>query len=320
MHLNHSIVAATEEYPIHRSAIPPVEIDEGGYLARFAKNRQELDSVFKLRFEVFNLELEEGLDSSFQTGRDQDEFDLDCHHLIVLESSEERIVGTYRVQTAEMAESGRGFYSAGEFDLSNLPLYMLENAVELGRACIDRTNRSPQVLFLLWKGIAAYMVHNRKRYLFGCCSLTSQDAHEGKRVMELVEEGGYMHPSFFVTPKEGFECYPEGFRAEEKQGSRGAEEQGSKGAEGQGRGEEPQHPSTPAPLHVFTPAPPHPSTPAYPPAREVHIPRLFNIYLRYGARVCGPPAIDRSFKTIDFFVVFDIDEMNDQARRAFFGV
>jgi len=276
MHLNHSIVTATEEYPIHRSAIPAVEIAEGNYLARFAKNRQELDSALKLRFEVFNLEMEEGLDSSFQTGRDQDEFDLDCHHLIVLESPQERVVGTYRVQTGEMAESGRGFYSAGEFDLSHLPESVIENAVELGRACIDRNNRSPQVLFMLWRGLAAYLVHNRKRYLFGCCSLSSQDAQEGKRVMELLEEGGHMHPSLFVPPKEGFACFAEGFRADTE-------------------------------TTTF-------------PSREVEIPRLFSIYLRYGARVCGPPAIDRLFKTIDFFVVFDIDEMNDQTRRAFFGV
>ena len=33
---------------------------------------------------------------------------------------------------------------------------------------------------------------------------------------------------------------------------------------------------------------------------SANIPKLFNIYLRYGAKICGPPAIDRMFKTIDF--------------------
>jgi len=54
-------------------------------------------------------------------------------------------------------------------------------------------------------------------------------------------------------------------------------------------------------------------------AAAVSIPKLFGIYLRFGARVCGPPAIDRLFKTIDFFVLFDIQEMSAQWRKAFFG-
>jgi len=272
MQLNYSTftVSAAQEYPVYLSGIPQFEISQGQYVARFARTREELDAVLKLRFEVFNLELEEGLDSSFQTGRDQDEFDLNCHHLIVLDSEQNKIVGTYRVQTAEMAAKGRGFYSAGEFDLSHLPADVLGKSVELGRACIDRANRTPLVLFMLWKGLAAYLVHNRKRYLFGCCSLTSQDASEGRQVMSLVEEGGHMHSRFFVPPKAGFECYRKDFIADQ--------------------------------------------------SPEARIPQLFRIYLRYGAKACGPPAIDRLFKTIDFFVIFDVDEMDDQMRRDYFGV
>ncbi len=36
-------------------------------------------------------------------------------------------------------------------------------------------------------------------------------------------------------------------------------------------------------------------------AENVKMPRLFRTYLRYGAKVCSPPAIDRQFKTIDFW-------------------
>ena len=48
------------------------------------------------------------------------------------------------------------------------------------------------------------------------------------------------------------------------------------------------------------------------------IPRLFRSYLRFGAKVCGPPALDRAFKTTDFFVVFDAHEMDAKTRRLFF--
>ena len=37
------------------------------------------------------------------------------------------------------------------------------------------------------------------------------------------------------------------------------------------------------------------------------IPKLLAAYLSLGARICGPPALDRSFKTIDFLTLMDIE-------------
>ena len=52
---------------------------------------------------------------------------------------------------------------------------------------------------------------------------------------------------------------------------------------------------------------------------RLELPPLFEIYLRYAGRVVGPPVIDREFKTIDFFVLFDVDAPSERARRIFFG-
>lgn len=261
--------AEVADYPICQAAIPSEEIREGRYLVRFARTRRELDAVLKLRFEVFNLELGEGLVSSFLTGRDLDEFDKTCHHLIVMEVEQNEIIGTYRMQTSDMARAGNGFYTAGEFDLSSFPLNVLANGVELGRACIAQSHRNTQVLFLLWKGLAAYVVHNRKRYLFGCCSLTSQDACEGQRGMSWLRAHGHLHPHLFAPIQPGFECEADDLSVNDTEG--------------------------------------------------VYIPRLFRTYLRYGAKVCSPPAIDRQFKTIDFLVLFDVAEMDEDTARMFFG-
>ncbi|MEK7834018.1 MAG: GNAT family N-acyltransferase [Acidobacteriota bacterium] len=258
------------EYPRFRDSLPPCQMREGKYLIRFAGSREDLDDVQRLRFEVFNLELGEGLESSFQTGRDLDEYDLACHHLMVIEAATEKVVGTYRLQTGAMAAAATGFYSATEFDLSHLPLEVLEDSVELSRACIAKDFRNTQVLFLLWKGLASYIAFNRKRFLFGCCSLTSQDAAEGKLAMELLERDGHLHQSYFVPPKNGFECYSPDFK-------------------------------------VASPF-------------QVKLPKLFRSYLKIGVKVCGPPAIDRLFKTIDFFVLFDLFEMDRQTQKMFFGV
>jgi putative hemolysin len=47
-------------------------------------------------------------------------------------------------------------------------------------------------------------------------------------------------------------------------------------------------------------------------------PRLFRAYLENSARLCGPPAIDREFKTIDFLTLMDLQELPDRVRSRFF--
>lgn len=42
------------------------------------------------------------------------------------------------------------------------------------------------------------------------------------------------------------------------------------------------------------------------PAKRVKIPKLLLAYLNIGARICGPPAIDRLFGTIDFLTWIDL--------------
>ena len=246
---------------------PDIEIEDGKYVVRFAHTREEIEAALKLRFEVFNLELGEGLVSSFQTGRDRDQFDATCHHLIVLDKETDAVVGTYRVQTMEMVGSADGFYSAGEFDLGCLPPGVLNQSVELGRACIAREYRNRQVLFLLWKGLALYAIGGHKRFLFGCCSLTSQNESEGRQMLIHLTKRGHMHPTFFVPPKHGYECDAENLTSE---------------------------------------------------CRGARVPRLFDTYLGIGAKVCGPPAIDRLFKTIDFLVILDIQNIEAKTRKMFF--
>jgi putative hemolysin len=51
---------------------------------------------------------------------------------------------------------------------------------------------------------------------------------------------------------------------------------------------------------------------------SLSLPPLFEMYLRIGAKVCGPPMIDDAFGTIDFFTVFDLANMNEKYRRMFF--
>jgi putative hemolysin len=193
--------------PITRTESPEISISDFRYEVKLAETESEIDEALRLRFEVFNLELNEGFSASYETLRDEDDFDEQFHHLIVTERHSERIIGTYRLQTCEMAKSGMGFFSDTEFELDMLGRFMLKRSVELGRACIAKEHRNGRVLFLLWKGIYQYMRIQRKRFLFGCCSLNSQNPKEGFILMEHLHSNGRVHPTLRVFPKKGFACF-----------------------------------------------------------------------------------------------------------------
>src|SRR5690242_13608906 len=73
------------------------------YVTRLARSEDEVRAAQSLRFEVFNLELNEGLEQSHATGLDEDPFDAVCDHLIVEHLPSATTVGTYRLQTGDNA-------------------------------------------------------------------------------------------------------------------------------------------------------------------------------------------------------------------------
>ena len=221
------------------------------YRLRLAETAADVQAAQALRFDVFNLELDEGLVQSYDTGLDADPFDDICDHLLVEHAVSGDVIGTYRLQTGRAARAGRGYYSEREFDFA--PFEPLRGEiVELGRACIHRDHRSFAVLNLLWKGIATYAQGHGARYLLGCSSLTSQDEAAGAAAYARLQPH-LAPPARRTRPVAHFACA----------------------------------------LHdVAQTAPP--------------VPRLLSAYLALGAEICGPPAIDREFRTIDFLTCLDL--------------
>ena len=190
----------------HEERTPLLQAVSGSYRLRFAQDERDLEAVRRLRFEVFNLELGEGLPESYVSGLDEDEYDLQCQHLLVEHVQSGACVGTYRMQTLEAALEGRGWYSGSEFDLAGLPVDDQAQLVELGRACVAKGHRDRRTLFLLWQGLIAYAQHNGRSAMFGCSSLTSQDPAVGLRFAQQLAEAGRMHPTLRVAPRAGYEC------------------------------------------------------------------------------------------------------------------
>ncbi|HEX4308578.1 MAG TPA: GNAT family N-acyltransferase [Acidobacteriaceae bacterium] len=235
----------------------------GRYEIRLAETLDERDAACRLRFKVFNIELGEGLESSYHTGLDQDHFDLFCDHLIVEDRSRREVVGTYRMQSGKTAAGKFGYYSQQEFDFSPYELIRTQ-VLELGRASIDRDHRTSEVLTLLWRGIIQYARFYDLRYLIGCSSLNSRD------------------------PREGWSTYRQlmPFLASQPMRTR--------------------------PTSTYE-LPAH----AKETAVEVKIPKLLKTYIAVGARICGEPAWDREFGTIDFLTLLDLAQLSPAAKHRF---
>ncbi len=235
----------------------------GIYEVRLARDASDLMRALKLRYEVFNVELGEGLSSSIGSGYDIDRFDPVVDHLVVEHLPSGNIVGTYRLQTGTSALEHEGFYSAQEFDFG--PYEPIRNQlVELGRACVHRDHRSNFILGTLWKAITDYATERCCRYLIGCSSITTQDPAIGLAAYQTI----FNH----LAPAE-FQTVP--------------------------------LPASALPAETV-------------PAPEVQIPRLLRAYLTIGAYICGAPAIDREFKTIDFLTLMDLTRLSNVAKSRLF--
>jgi len=259
---------------------PRIHAEVGRYRLRLAETVEDRDAACRLRFKVFNIELREGLESSYQTGLDTDYFDIYCEHLLVEDRTENnparRVVGTYRMQSGVIAQRNLGYYSEQEF--SFVPYEPLRAEIlELGRASIDREHRTPEVLTLLWRGIAQYANNMGLRYLVGCSSLNSKDPAEGWQVYSQLEQYR-VSPEFATEPTAAYVCPNE---------LEGAHTQLSPQTED---------------LSLRTP---------------VKVPKLLKTYMAIGARICGAPAWDRDFGTIDFLTLLDLKMISASARNRF---
>lgn len=261
---------------------PRIHAEVGRYRLRLAESVEDRTAACRLRFKVFNIELSEGLESSYETGLDTDRFDDVCDHLLVEDKQERRVIGTYRMQSGTTAAANFGYYSEQEFNLSAYePLRA--GVLELGRASIDREHRTPEVLTLLWRGIAQYASNMNLRYLLGCSSINSKDPASGLRVYQELQRFR-VSPEFATEPMPGYACT-------------GALDQ----------------------KELLDQAETAPSLTTDEPKAdsEVRVPKLLRTYLTIGCRIGGPPAWDRDFGTIDFLTFLDLTQVTSSVRNRF---
>ncbi|MEV2196807.1 GNAT family N-acyltransferase [Streptomyces phaeochromogenes] len=152
---------------------PPLSTTPTRYTVTLARDEADVRAAQRLRHDVFAGEMGALLSSS-QPGLDVDAFDVYCDHLLVRDTTNGQVVGTYRLLPPDRAAVAGRLYSEGEFDLG--PLAGIRSGlVEVGRSCVHPDHRDGAVIGLIWAGIARYMVDGGHEWLAGCCSIPLAD-------------------------------------------------------------------------------------------------------------------------------------------------
>ena len=149
------------------------------------------------------------------------------------------------------------------------------NKLELGRACVHKDHRNGVTIALLWEGIRAYVEASRTDYIFGCSSIKTTDHQEIREIYHYLHKEGHVAEHKRIRPRTKFRV--PGFKRHLKKN--------------------PHHPLS----HHLN----HPEM----------IPSLLNSYLKAGAKVCGLPALDRSFKCIDFLTLLNVNDLNENIKK-----
>ncbi|NDV62564.1 lysophospholipid acyltransferase family protein [Puniceicoccales bacterium CK1056] len=122
------------------------------------------------------------------TPRDLDKFDDDYWHLFVWNREEYELLGAYRLGlTNEIlpVKGKRGLYTSTLFRFKTKLIQSLDPAIELGRSfVVEKYQRKPLSLGLLWKGIGQFVVqHPDHCHLFGPVSISNDYKGLSKNLM-----------------------------------------------------------------------------------------------------------------------------------------
>ncbi|MCP1660522.1 GNAT family N-acetyltransferase [Neisseria perflava] len=188
-----------------------------GLSVRLAETQQEIEAAQRLRYRVFAEEL--GADIKSDDGCDVDRYDAHCDHLLAFDEATGEVVGCYRLLTEEGAKAVGAWYSAGEFDLSPLAGIM-QDTVELGRACIHPDYRHGGLIMLLWTGLMKFMKEKNLRFMIGCGSVSTLDGGHDAAGLYHALKPKYLAPEQWrvrplnplkwekLTPSANPECPP----------------------------------------------------------------------------------------------------------------
>ena len=168
------------------------------YWSMQAQTPRIVDEIARLRERVFRMH-NEGSGEALDT----DGFDATYTHLFVVHHTDEetRIIGTYRMGRTDklIAQNGLdGLYLHKMFEFAPEFINQQRPCLEMGRSfVIPEYQRSPQGLFMLWRGIGEFMnAFPEYRVLYGTVSISKLYTPQSVSIIEqgLVNAPKHVHP------------------------------------------------------------------------------------------------------------------------------
>jgi putative hemolysin len=166
---------------------------------RLATTEADRRGAERLRYEVFVEELGgDGALVDHDARLERDRFDPFFDHLILVDDRRDaatfdHVVGVYRVMTDTAAARAGQFYSEDEYDLTPLRASG-RRLLELGRSCVHPDHRGGAAMFLLWSGLADYVLDRGVEVMFGVASFHGTDT--GALALPL----SYLHHTHLAPP------------------------------------------------------------------------------------------------------------------------
>lgn len=185
--------------------------DERHFELRLAQTEADLLASQRLRYEVFVAELGgDGPLVDHAARLERDALDPHYDHLVLIDrrrdpAALEHVVGVYRLLPGERAAALGRFYCDDEYDLAPLRASG-RRLLELGRSCVHRDYRGSAAMFLLWNGLADYVLAREIEIMFGVASFHGTD------IEALRQPLAYLHHNHLAPPQLRVRARPEHFQ------------------------------------------------------------------------------------------------------------
>lgn len=150
----------------------------GRYGARVAEGVDDLRRAQELRYLTFIASTGAAGSPDRAEGRDADDFDARCTHVLVEELRSGMLVCCFRLLPLQSGGEIGDSYSAQYYNLSALESFD-GPMVEMGRFCIHPDWKDPDILRVAWGAMTAFVDAAGVEMLFGCSSFhgTEAEAH-----------------------------------------------------------------------------------------------------------------------------------------------
>jgi len=181
---------------------------ESHFQLRLATSEADLLAAQRLRYAVFIDEL--GGDGPLvdHAGRfERDALDPHYDHLVLIDTRRDagaldHVVGVYRLLPGDRAARIGRFYTEDEYDLAPLRRSG-RSLLELGRSCVHPAYRGGPAMFLLWSGLADYVLGRGIEVMFGVASFHGTD------VDALRLPLAYLHHHHLAPPEARVRARPD---------------------------------------------------------------------------------------------------------------